>query len=68
MVLNLLTVLIFVVAFFIRLGSATATLGYVLTVVGVIILAIAGNLGGHLAYHFGVGVEESTGRQGVRAP
>jgi uncharacterized membrane protein len=62
MALNLLVVLIFALAFYVRLGNATSTLGYVLTVLGVIILAVSGYLGGHLSYHYEVGVERSTHR------
>lgn len=67
MILNLLTVAIFAVAifavaFYLRLGNATSVAGYVLTVLGVIILSAAGYLGGHLAYHFGMGVESGAGR------
>ena len=62
MLLNLLTVVIFAVAFYVRLGDATSRVGYVLGVVGVIVLSVAGYLGGHLAYHFGVGVQGSTQR------
>ena len=59
MILNLVTVVIFAIAFYIRLGDVTATAGYVFTVLGVIVLTAGGYLGGHLAYHFGVGVAES---------
>jgi uncharacterized membrane protein len=30
----------------------------VLTVIGVIVLGVSGYLGGHLAYHYGVGVDQ----------
>ncbi len=65
MILNLVTVAIFVVAFLVRWGDATATLGYVLTVAGVVVLMIAGYLGGHLAYHFGMGVAETKSVSGL---
>ena len=58
MVINLIAVVIFVVDYFIRSANATATLGYVLTTLGVVVLSAGGALGGHLAYHFGVGVED----------
>lgn len=60
MVLNLLAVVIFAVAFWLRLGDNVSTIGIILTVVGVVVLGVSGYLGGHLAYHFGVGVEQST--------
>ena len=62
LILNVLVLLIFVGAFMVRQPNPTSTLGYVLTVVGVVLLGISGNLGGHLAYHFRVGVEEEAGR------
>jgi len=68
LMLMLVTVLIFIVAFFVRLGSATSSLGYVLTVVGVIVLGLGGNLGGHLAYHFRVGVDEGSDKTTAMAP
>lgn len=62
MILSLLVTVIFAIAFYIRLGNATSVTGYVLTVLGVIVLMASGYLGGHLAYHFGIGVESSTDR------
>ena len=58
MLLNLLTVLVFAVAFFVRYDKPPSSSGYVLTVLGVVILGIAGSMGGHLAYHYGVGVND----------
>ena len=58
MVLNLITVVIFAIAFFVRYPAPTSVSGYVLTVLGVIVLGISGGLGGHLAYHYRVGVDE----------
>jgi uncharacterized membrane protein len=58
MVLNLLVVAIFAIAFYVRLDNTTAVAGYVLTVIGVLVLGASGYLGGQLAYHFGVGVED----------
>jgi len=59
MIFNLVTVVIFAIAFYIRLGNATALAGYVLTVIGVLVLAVSGWLGGHLSYHFALGVEDA---------
>jgi len=56
--LNLIVVALFVVAFFVRYDRPPSVLGYVLTVIGVGILGIAGYLGGHLSYHYGVGVAD----------
>ena len=58
MTLNLIMVVVFIAAFFVRMTNATSVTGYVLTVIGVLIMLGAANLGGHLAYHFKVGVEE----------
>jgi uncharacterized membrane protein len=60
MVLNLLTVVIFIVAFWLRLGDSMAMAGIVLTVVDVGVLFVAGYLGGHLAYHYNVGVDHQS--------
>jgi len=60
MVLNLIMVVVFAVAFIVRYQAPTSTAGYLLTVLGVIVLGIAGSLGGHLAYHHRVGVEEGS--------
>jgi uncharacterized membrane protein len=66
MALNLLAVVIFAVAFWLRLGDNVSTIGIILTVVGVVVLGISGYLGGHLAYHFGVGVEQSVAESSAR--
>jgi uncharacterized membrane protein len=58
MVLNLLTVVIFAVALWLRWNDNVSTAGIVLTVIGVIVLGVSGYLGGHLAYHYGVGVDQ----------
>jgi uncharacterized membrane protein len=58
MLLNLGAVIVFIIAFFVRYGHTPTAAGYVLTVVGVIVLAITGSLGGHLSYHYGVGVDD----------
>lgn len=57
MLLNLLAVVVFAAAFWIRLGNNVSTAGIALTVIGVLVLAVGGYLGGHLSFHFGVGVE-----------
>lgn len=65
MVLNLLSVVIFAIAFWLRLGDDVSTTGIILTVVGVLVLAVSGWLGGHLAYHYGIGAEPSPERPAV---
>lgn len=62
MALNLIVVVVFAIAFYLRLGDATSTIGYVLTVLGVLILAVSGYLGGKLVFEGGVGVKDSIGR------
>ena len=59
MVLNLITVVIFAIAFYLRLGNATSVAGYVLEVIGVIVLSLSGWLGGKLAYEDRVGMADS---------
>lgn len=59
MALNLVVVAIFAVAFYVRLGDATSVAGYALTVLGVVILAVAGYLGGKLVFEGGVGMKDS---------
>ncbi len=59
MLLNLIVIAVFIGAFLVRSGNATATIGYVLTVVGNLVLLVSGGLGGHLSYHYALGVEES---------
>jgi uncharacterized membrane protein len=56
MLVNLTTIVIFIAAFFVRFIGGPPVLGYVLTVGGNIVLLVGGYLGGHLAYHYGVGV------------
>jgi uncharacterized membrane protein len=65
MVLNLSTVVIFAVALWLRWADNVSTTGIVLTVIGVIVLAVSGYLGGHLSYHYGVGVDQNSAE---RAP
>ncbi len=62
MAMNLLVVGIFVAAYFIRAGHPPSAFGYILTVLGVLVLLVSGALGGHLSYHFGVGVEMEAAR------
>jgi uncharacterized membrane protein len=50
MILNLVVVACYVAAFFVRNGNPISTLGYVLTYVGLGILAVSGWYGGHLVY------------------
>jgi len=57
LILNLIVVAIFVIAFFVRLGDATSTIGYVLTVVGVVVMCVSGYLGGKLVFEGGVGMK-----------
>lgn len=57
LILNLIVVVIFVIAFFVRLGDATSVAGYVLTVLGVVVLCVSGYLGGKLVFEGGVGMK-----------
>lgn len=56
-------VLVFGVAFAIRSGAHATPAGYVLTVAGIVLLAIAGTLGGSLAHRHLVGSAEADVRQ-----
>lgn len=58
MVLNLTAVVLYAVAFWVRYGDPTSTLGYVLTYVGLATLIAAGWYGGHLAYVGMIGVKQ----------
>jgi len=60
MVIVLLASAIFAVAFWLRLSDNVSTVGIILTALGVIVLGVGGYLGGHLAYHFGIGVDQRT--------
>lgn len=62
MALNLIVVVIFAIAFYLRLGDATSVIGYVLTVLGVLILGVSGYLGGRLVFEGGVGMKDSVSR------
>lgn len=48
MVLNLIVVVCYAAAFFIRYGDATSVLGYVVTYIGLALLLASGWYGGHL--------------------
>lgn len=50
MILNLLVVVLFIAAFWVRIGQTTSVLGYVLTYVALAILVVSGWYGGHLVY------------------
>ena len=67
MVLNLIAVVIFAAAFAVRYPAATSVLGYVLTVAGAIAVGVSGALGGHLAYHYRIGVEENAPASDLRS-
>jgi uncharacterized membrane protein len=58
LLLNVVLLFVFAGAYIVRQPNPTSSLGYVLTVAGVILLMGSGMLGGHLAYHYRVGVEE----------
>jgi len=59
MVLNLTLVVLYAIAFFVRSGNPTSTLGYVLSFVGLALLVASGWYGGHLAYVGLVGTKDS---------
>jgi uncharacterized membrane protein len=58
MIVNLLAVLVFVVAFFVLWGNNVATLGIGLVIVGNVLLAISGYLGGEMVFRGHVGVQD----------
>jgi uncharacterized membrane protein len=64
MILNLIVLAVFAMALFLRYGSNDSGVGITLTVLGVIVLAFSGYLGGHLAYHYGVGTDENASEEG----
>lgn len=70
MSLNLALVVLFVIDFFVRAASEhskVSTAGFVLSVIGLIVVSISGGLGGKLAYRFGVRVAaEDTQSEGFR--
>jgi uncharacterized membrane protein len=68
--LNLTVVVLFVIDFAVRAsqGSQEATtVGFVLSLVGLVLLSVSGGLGGKLAYHYGVRVaSEDVQSEGFR--
>jgi uncharacterized membrane protein len=50
MVLNLIVVVCYAAAFYVRYGDPTSVLGYVLTYIGLALLVVSGWYGGHLVY------------------
>jgi len=68
MSLNLLAVVLFAVDYWIRLKQTTQsvpTSGFILSLVGVVLIGASGWLGGKLAYHYGVRVaDERTQAEG----
>lgn len=60
MVLNLLVVAIYLAAFLVRVHAPVATLGYVLSFVGLGVLGVSGWLGGSLSYVDLVGTAPSS--------
>jgi uncharacterized membrane protein len=50
MILNLIVVVVYAAAWWVRYGNATSTWGYVLTYVGLSLLVWSGWYGGHLVY------------------
>jgi uncharacterized membrane protein len=62
MILNLIAVVIFAFNFYLRLGNTPgATLPIVLSVAGVLLIAVSGWLGGEMVYVYGMGVQQSPG-------
>lgn len=68
--LNLGAVVLFAVNYFVRAASvheSVNVVGFVLTIVGLLVIAVSGWLGGKLAYHYGVRVAaEETQAEGFR--
>jgi uncharacterized membrane protein len=61
MILNLIAVVIFAVDFYLRLGNtARAIFPIVLSVVGVLFIAVSGWLGGEMVYVHGMGVRQQS--------
>jgi uncharacterized membrane protein len=66
MILNLIAVAIFALNFYLRIGNpAGATLPILLSVTGVLFIAVSGWLGGELVYVHGMGVQQQSGRQRI---
>ncbi len=63
---NVVSLLIFAVDFYLRTTSGSQMVGagskipFILSLIGVIVLSIAGYLGGELVFRYGVGVESPT--------
>ena len=67
MILNLIAVVIFAVDFYLRLGNTRgATFPIVLSVVGVLFIAVSGWLGGEMVYVHGMGVRQQSAREAPR--
>ena len=64
MAVNLTLVALFVASFWLRIDGMTSRLPPVLSVVGVVLLAISGWLGGHMVFVHGVAVGQSRGPNG----
>jgi uncharacterized membrane protein len=68
MTLNLTVVVLFVISFAIRASQGSqeaSTVGFVLSLVALVLLSVSGGLGGKLAYHYGVRVaSEDTQSEG----
>jgi uncharacterized membrane protein len=60
MILNLLVVVIYIIALWLRWANPTSGIGYVLTFVGLGFLVVSGWYGGHLSYVGGVGTKSGT--------
>lgn len=61
MILNLIAVAIFALNFYLRIGNtAGATLPILLSVTGVLFIAVSGWLGGELVYVHGMGVQRQS--------
>jgi uncharacterized membrane protein len=66
MVLNIVTIVVFAAAFIVRNNDVTSALGFGLTIFGVLVLGVSSALGGHLAYHHRIGVEEKADERSAR--
>lgn len=65
MLLNIAAVVIFFISWLLHLGDEPTVGGLILTIVGLLGLAVSGFLGGELAYRYGIRVaEESTQAKG----
>lgn len=67
MIINVFAIAFFPMAFYLRYENNASSVGILVTGLGVLMLAFSGSLGGHLAYHYGVGADENAGEQG-RSP